>query len=444
MRLYNLLTIACLLAHATAFAATPAEDEAQINRLVASMRSTAEQHGSRATAAEQAVIDAAAKLTAMNADNAKLAQEVGRLHAQLAAGPAPTSSKIYVVPVGGDISAALNRAKPGDSVQVEPGPITAGFVVPEGVTLDLTGSTFDGNGAKAIGLIRLAKNATIIGGTFRNFAAENGRTKTTIVMTGDNATLKGTTLENWTVGCPISWNLVDRPSFIDVTIRNIAGSAYLGGGGGDDGDKTAVGPLFENCTIADWNQGTEGGESGIGVNKITRTNGTTFRNCTFEGGRGRAIWLDINNRKFLIEGNTFRNLKPAKHAWDPIGVCIELNPGDGSVIQKNTFEGFTKAATVSIEESSDIVVRDNKQNAGAFGEVRNMRNKQRASGNRTYGYWVTENGKRVQKYVEVELKNVLFENNSGGKWTHLSIPYDFGPDPDALLKAQNVVYRNNK
>ncbi|HEV7301049.1 MAG TPA: right-handed parallel beta-helix repeat-containing protein [Tepidisphaeraceae bacterium] len=444
MKLHHLLVVACLLGVTSAFAATPAEDEAQINRLAAKMRTTAEQHGARASAAEQVAVDAGTRLSALADANAKLALEVDRLHAQLAKAPGATPSKVYVVPAGGDIAAALAKAKPGDAVNVEPGAITAGFVVPEGVTLDLTGSTFDGKGAKAIGLVRLAKNATIIGGTIRNFAAENERNKTTVIIAGDNATLRGTTLQDWTAGCPISWNLVDRPSFIDVTIRNIAGSAYLGGGGGDDGDKTVVGPLFENCTIADWNQGTEGGESGIGVNKITRTTGTTFRNCTFEGGRGRAIWLDINNRKFLIEGNTFRNLKPARHVWDPIGVCIELNPGDGGVIQNNTFEGFTKAATVSIEESSDIVVRNNKQNPDAFGEVRNMRNPKRDSGNRTYGYWVTENGKRVQKYVEVELKNVLFENNAGGKWTHLSIPKDFGPDPDALLKAQNVVYRNNK
>ncbi|HEV7298685.1 MAG TPA: right-handed parallel beta-helix repeat-containing protein [Tepidisphaeraceae bacterium] len=368
--------------------------------------------------------------------------------------PKPTpgpAAKVYNVSVGGDIQKALDAAKPGQTVTVAPGALTKGFTVPDGVTLDLTGSTFDGKGAKAIGLIRVNAGAAIYGGRIFNFRAEHARLKTTVIMAGDNASLRNVTLEDWHAGTPVSWDNVNRPTFIDCTIRNTAGSAFLGGGSGDDGDKTVVGPVFDGCTFDGWNIKAEGDQSGIGIMKITRTSGTVFTGCTFENGRGQAIWFDINNRKFNVTGNTFRNIKPAKHSFDAMGVCVELNPGDGSVIEGNTFEGFTKAPTVSIEESSGVTIRGNRQNAGAYAEIRNMI--QSGGRPRTYGYWVTENGTRVQKFVPVYLRDITFENNDGGNWTWASgidsttkvaRPDWYTNDFAKFLRDSNIVYRNNK
>jgi hypothetical protein len=166
-----------------------------------------------------------------------------------------------------------------------------------------------------------------------------------------------------------------------VRNNNIHHNARLGLGSGGSNS------LVEGNEIAyNWLPGVTDPVVEAGGSKFSRTTGLILRNNYAHHNRGPALWLDIDNDNFLIEGNRIE---------DNGGTAIEIEISYGGVIRNNVIRGSGNAnwgfgSAIGIEASGGRgleIYGNSIDMTGGNGIILMQQN--RGSGNQ--GAWLTQN-----------------------------------------------------
>jgi len=380
-----------------------------------------------------------AHLDAMAARDATIAD----LRRQLAAAtvPKPAPGATYTVSATGNIQDAIDKAKAGQVVTVAPGTRKkhAPLVVREGVTLDLTGVTLDGEG-NAAPAVAIKAGGTLKGGTITGYVGENDRAKAVVKIVGDDATVSGVTISKCS-GAAIGGDNVQRPRVANNTITDTGGSWILLGGGEKGRCQS---PVITGNTVERFNLDKHLVGSGPGTNKMTRTVNATIADNTIRDGFGAAIYLDIDHVKPRITGNKISGLKPVKDPWDTAGIYIEISNCDGGIVDGNTIINLTRGTpAITIAESNGLTVSNNTVTRGLI-EVRDVRYSPPKERTFTANY----DGRGV-KDITTGLRNVTFSGNKaidGAKLNHISGAGYYGgkkteADRRAYLNSVGVTWK---
>jgi parallel beta-helix repeat protein len=218
-------------------------------------------------------------------------------------------------------------------------------------------------------------------------------TRASLASGGINVTLKGLTLINaksatqqGAVTAGIGWRLedveADNNSEAGIDVHGTATAPAKGVtllrcraiGNGREGIKGgyASNVLVQDCLSQGnnpANTNSAGNEAGGG--KWSQCDGITFVNDTYQGNHGYGLWLDFNNRNITVKGGTFTGqVWPTPAAYWGAGMMIEISQGP-IVVDGATFSG-NSGGGISIGESSNITLSNDRFNAGQYVDMRDM------------------------------------------------------------------------
>jgi hypothetical protein len=163
--------------------------------------------------------------------------------------------------------------------------------------------------------------------------------------------------------------------------------------------------------------------SNSAVTKFLYTQGLTVDHLVSEDNVGPGLWLDSDNRDFLIIHSTFRNNRGDQQWWEGGGLWIEINPNAHGAVFDNVFVG-NSGAGLGLWESSGIEVSDNLFDANAeCVEFRNMKR--------------DDTGVRRLGHIRVR-------HNVCKDWTAAAIGTSIGEWQNWDASANAVVIENNR
>ena len=94
------------------------------------------------------------------------------------------------------------------------------------------------------------------------------------------------------------------------------------------------------------------------VTKFLDTDGLLIERIVSEHNRGPGLWLDTNNRNFVIRNSLIRNNSGPTEGWQGPGIWIELNAASNGQIYGNMIAGNSSAG-IEVMESSGIAIYGN-------------------------------------------------------------------------------------
>ena len=140
----------------------------------------------------------------------------------------------------------------------------------------------------------------------------------------------------------------------DVTLRRVTASrnGFAGISGND-----CANTLLEDCqTVGNNTRGFNPGNDG-GGGKFLRTRNLHIKNLSSHDNTGPGLWLDFDNRDYLVEDSTIAGNRGLTMDWEGSGIATEINPGPGRIINNTIFSNT--GAAVGIWECRDLVVEGN-------------------------------------------------------------------------------------
>ena len=120
------------------------------------------------------------------------------------------------------------------------------------------------------------------------------------------------------------------------------------------------------------------------VVKLLDTEGLLIERVVSRDNVGPGLWLDYNNRNFVIRQNYLSGNRGDRHAWEGPGLWVEINASANGQIYENTITD-NSGAGIEIMESSNIDVYNNtllnndicialrNMNRGAENQLRDIR-----------------------------------------------------------------------
>jgi hypothetical protein len=94
------------------------------------------------------------------------------------------------------------------------------------------------------------------------------------------------------------------------------------------------------------------------VTKFLDIDGLLIERIVSEDNHGPGLWLDTNNRNFVIRNSLIRNNSGPTEGWQGPGIWIELNAASNGQIYGNTIIGNSSAG-IEVMESSGLAIHDN-------------------------------------------------------------------------------------
>jgi parallel beta-helix repeat protein len=94
------------------------------------------------------------------------------------------------------------------------------------------------------------------------------------------------------------------------------------------------------------------------VTKFVNVSGLTVERVISEDNVGPGLWIDTNNRNFIVRDSVFRRNKGSGASWEGPGIWIELNDAANGQIYRNTIIG-NGGAGIEVMESNGIAIHDN-------------------------------------------------------------------------------------
>lgn len=223
------------------------------------------------------------------------------------------------------------------------------------------------------------------------------------VKTGTRWTLEDCTIR-FASGCGI---MIDGD---DVTLRRVICELNGQMGFGAVGAKNAT---LEEC-VTRYNN-TEGYDAGweAGGGKFIRTTGLKIRGMRAYGNVGPGLWLDIDNRAYVIESCIAYDNVGQSDDSQGVGIFVEINPGPGRIEGCTAFGN--RGAGVMVAECADVTVENNVLVGNRSGvEMRAMPER------------------------EVELKNITLRDNQFAGSREAAVLTSLGAWTSASAAGRNI------
>jgi parallel beta-helix repeat protein len=131
--------------------------------------------------------------------------------------------------------------------------------------------------------------------------------------------------------------------------RDLEGHAYVVYG--------SAGPMVRGNTVRRINTAGAYDPAASAVSKFGYTTGLRFQDNFVADSVGPGVWLDFENRGYVLERNTILRQRGRTAAWQGPGIQTEIDAGPGT-IRNNRIED-NQGPGIAILESANVTVEDN-------------------------------------------------------------------------------------